>query len=664
MYMLRCGLTCILEKARSMVCARCWRHLVDTPKYEDLCKIAHMTVKYKISLAYVGESARLGCSWCKLIETTMRLRMRVNVEEQEEVEIRLTNWSSSSIKSRKPHPDCLRIHTPMDPVGLKLVVFTLAEDVAASHVCARPVQLDVSVETIKYRITSWLSTCSTHACCAKIRDCLLPTRLIEVSPSADSEHARVVHSFGRKGQYATLSYCWGAPSSSILTSETYHEYHDRMPWPDLPQTIKDAIMVTRAANIQYLWVDAFCILQDVESDKIHEIAQMCDIYRNSVLTIVSASAKDASEGFLQQRLYSGPTFTIPFRIAHSSYGVALLQDVDDHLDWVNSDPIQTRAWTLQEQVLAQRVLYFGSRSLEWRCGAGRQDLDPDSVYVQPSLDLRQRYLKHEGDLLVQMRGALRRSPEAVLEFWHDLVTNYHPRKTTFEGDKLRALAGIAQMISTSIGPSYYAGLWQWNLPRQLCWYRIAYMQGVRTKEYCAPSWSWASCTGHYHFAKASLLPQVRIIHIECTLVSEELTYGAVKHGFMVAAGKYAWGDLTLQKEYYQVALRVQGSWDQSTYNEELGSHNSRRITGYEEHKEPQQVAHVSLDAVEDKIPRKVMCLGMGSDSFAYAGVVSYEGLVLAPVPSQSDTFRRIGYFWMNHSKQGFKFWRETTLRIV
>ena len=54
-------------------------------------------------------------------------------------------------------------------------------------------------------------------------------------------------------------------------------------------------------NIKYLWVDAFCIVQDDQEDKTFEIAQMPNVYYNSTLTIAASRATNVREGFLEER---------------------------------------------------------------------------------------------------------------------------------------------------------------------------------------------------------------------------------------------------------------------------------------------------------------------------------------------------------------------------
>ncbi|EJT81597.1 hypothetical protein GGTG_01575 [Gaeumannomyces tritici R3-111a-1] len=83
-------------------------------------------------------------------------------------------------------------------------------------------------------------------------------------------------------RYMALSYVWGGPQELRLITLN----KDRLAKPGslvdgeygkLPQTIKDAIVLTDALAIDYLWIDALCILQDGDSDKGVQIAAMAQI---------------------------------------------------------------------------------------------------------------------------------------------------------------------------------------------------------------------------------------------------------------------------------------------------------------------------------------------------------------------------------------------------
>lgn len=95
---------------------------------------------------------------------------------------------------------------------------------------------------------------------------------------------------------------------------------------------------------------------------------MCDIYRNSILTIAASCSGSDCEGFLRERLIEEPVaLAKPSRLQ----SVRLRQAVN-HSRMLHEDPIHSRAWTFQEAILPRRLLSFGSHEATWECETLRQ----------------------------------------------------------------------------------------------------------------------------------------------------------------------------------------------------------------------------------------------------------------------------------------------------
>jgi len=145
---------------------------------------------------------------------------------------------------------------------------------------------------------------------------------------------------------------------------------------DLPRTILDAIDVARNLGIPFIQIDALCIVQDDPESMKLELEKMPAIYSNAILTISAASAKTCCDGFLNPREalgFNSATIKLPIKLLNEKEGHIFLAYYDKRArqqESSNNEPINERAWTLQEHVIAPRVLYYSSQQLHWICRGG------------------------------------------------------------------------------------------------------------------------------------------------------------------------------------------------------------------------------------------------------------------------------------------------------
>ena len=99
----------------------------------------------------------------------------------------------------------------------------------------------------------------------------------------------------------TLSHCWGTSRRLMATKETLKDLQGGVAVSSLPETFRDAIVITRRLGIRYLWIDYLCIIQDDPQDWEREASKMADVYRNSYLTISAAASADSSSGCFPAR---------------------------------------------------------------------------------------------------------------------------------------------------------------------------------------------------------------------------------------------------------------------------------------------------------------------------------------------------------------------------
>jgi hypothetical protein len=160
----------------------------------------------------------------------------------------------------------------------------------------------------------WLDVCTEQhgKRCRNVDMNFLPTRLVDLSPNLERDAVKLVSSseYYNAGnstfvKYAALSYCWGTEPFLNTTSSNIKAMQQSISLSQLPQTIQDAIRVTRYMEIRYLWVDSLCILQGsdtaAQQDWLSESQNMGQVYQSAYFTISAESAPKATAGILYER---------------------------------------------------------------------------------------------------------------------------------------------------------------------------------------------------------------------------------------------------------------------------------------------------------------------------------------------------------------------------
>ena len=140
---------------------------------------------------------------------------------------------------------------------------------------------------------------NNHTACALAHESLLPMRVLDVVALENTGKLKLAESTDRQHRsYVALSYVWGKEPFLRLLSENRETLMDGILLKDLPKTIKDAVQVTRALNVRYLWVESLCILQDSDTDKALRLPHMNAYYRQATAVISASGATDVCSGFL------------------------------------------------------------------------------------------------------------------------------------------------------------------------------------------------------------------------------------------------------------------------------------------------------------------------------------------------------------------------------
>ncbi|EPE25439.1 hypothetical protein GLAREA_01351 [Glarea lozoyensis ATCC 20868] len=230
--------------------------------------------------------------------------------------------------------------------------------------------------------TRWLEKClHEHFECRAKQSLqrILPKRVLDVGESS-TDPRLYLSSENEIGNWVALSYVWGGDSDFKLTERSMSDFQTGLPSSSFPSTLRDAVLVTRALGLKYLWIDALCILQDSERDWEIQASLMGDIYKNAILTIAATSTSCVSSGFLNKR-ETGWNCTLPWR--HPDFGETakspiVVRHPRNDESRISRSLRAKRGWTFQEHLLSTRILLYSSRQMQWQCSQlAAKEASPD-----------------------------------------------------------------------------------------------------------------------------------------------------------------------------------------------------------------------------------------------------------------------------------------------
>ena len=393
----------------------------------------------------------------------------------------------------------------------------------------------------------------------------MPKRVIEIDQTSPSLRAWL-STDAPAAPYVALSYCWGGDQMAKTVKSRVTVYEKDIPLHTLPQTIQDAIVVTRGIGLRYLWVDAMCIIQDDGDDMAEQIGQMYAVYRNAYVTVSAATAATSQE----VRSYTphtapSPTKHLPFPESHPLTQPPGLPPTPHPIPRLPplrpprrqrlrprprrpraqispcppppaaavDYPLFTRGWTYQEHQLSPRILIYGScEMLSWCAEATHRDGGNEHPHWQ-------EHNQYAGLLFYQGQLGTSHSTSHHPKAWGDVIENYSQRKLTVEDDKLPAVGAVAERYAETAKVSeYLAGMWREELLLQCLWRVWNPKKTRRPGKYRAPSWSWAALDGDVEpWVDEGGEGKVRkveceLIHAETELCSVKMRFGSVKGGSM------------------------------------------------------------------------------------------------------------------------------------
>jgi hypothetical protein len=342
-------------------------------------------------------------------------------------------------------------------------------------------------------VSSWIKTCSTeHG---------LTCTIMSPAPSDDWVRLKVVDvkemciaDAQEDIKYMALSYVWGGIQQLRLLKENEVELTKpnglRQHLADMPQTIKDAIELTRRLGERYLWIDALCIVQDDADDVAAQIPNMDKVYGRASVTIVAAYGENSNAGLPGITPRSRRRCDVDVLVD----GISVIAGLPTFHETLRKSVWETRGWTFQEKILSKRLLIFTEYQMFYHCNLAIRCEDaiwenPDPYFqLQPSAERLdpEQYLTE-----------LPRQHLSTLDRYHNLISAYRSRQLTLESDALNAFSGVISAFRRELNTEVV-----WDIPvaqfnETILWEPLIHDPTSRRDFF--PSWS---CLGW----KASSLP--------------------------------------------------------------------------------------------------------------------------------------------------------------
>ncbi|KAK4101791.1 HET-domain-containing protein [Parathielavia hyrcaniae] len=327
-----------------------------------------------------------------------------------------------------------------------------------------------------------------------------PTWLIKMIPG---DLVQLVEGPPSPVDYVVLSYSWGDPAAmpaaewakikgaatKTINGRPVPERLNPFRIRDLPETMQDAISISASLGLFYIWIDNVCIPKGSDWDA--EAAKMHEVYGNAVFTLLASSTVKATDRLLLDRR----AWTHRNRISQLR-DLWWLHNTQMPLDRVRFEsPVSRRGWTLQEERLSPRIVYWAGQQWYWSCPECQAVEMGEVERISPTADeatrsCPQRFLE-----------VCRTGDEHQLhEEWLDIVEAYTLRDLVWPKDRFLTIAGLAVRFynakagngGTVITEEYLAGLWKDDFARHLAWAVATAVDSRQSLQRIAPSWSWAS----------------------------------------------------------------------------------------------------------------------------------------------------------------------------
>lgn len=219
-------------------------------------------------------------------------------------------------------------------------------------------------------LRNWLEDCDNeHQNCKISASPTLPKRLLAVGQK-ESDSIRLCEDHLPSltdVKYIALSHRWGDGPHFCTTTSNLAQFKQAIRFADLPKTFQDAVTMSRALSVGYLWIDSLCIVQGPGGDFNEQAKLMQDVFSQAYCVVAASSSTGQGDGFLRRSEEQPESLSIPGK---DGTIIHIGRFMDDFNSDVLESQLNRRGWVLQERALARRTIYFTDKQTYWECGMG------------------------------------------------------------------------------------------------------------------------------------------------------------------------------------------------------------------------------------------------------------------------------------------------------
>jgi hypothetical protein len=364
---------------------------------------------------------------------------------------------------------------------------------------------------------------------------------------------------------------------------------------------------------------------------------MREIYAHSYLTIAAAACPDPDHSLFQTRkiedIRSGLVQTQWANLHHPELNLLAILERDawDHQRMQSA--LSGRGWALQERLLAPRVLHFTKFQILWECDTTRlcetYPRGAPRFYVEP-FGQRERLLSwvQPGDVKQQKVMS-----SALFSAWKRLVELYSCCTLTKASDKLVAFSGLTDLFQAISQDTCLAGLWRSRFLDNLCWSAMWYEGTVaKSKEYRAPSWSWASVDGPIFIPTLS---ESRIYHYPAVLLHVQVNTENSNPAEVLS------GYVTIRGPAVRMLYSDLNTWPQQAHRQRCVYEDLKIIVNLDDSQHGFEQSDVLFLLL---VRLRILCVPEQGDECPNDQLINLVGIVLQRTKDESGTFLRKGSF--------------------